>query len=139
MTFRVQQQVARLHVPMQQIGGVQILEALEILVDYILLVDVFQDVSPNHSVQVRVHEVEHQVDVAIIFSSNYILQPDYVLMAGQLLKENDLAECSLGVSCVLEGVEVFLERNDFFGTFVDSLPDNTVRTFAQFLEYFVFS
>jgi hypothetical protein len=32
----------------------------------------------------------------------------------------------LGVGGILEGVEVFLERDDFLGAFVDCLPDNSV-------------
>ena len=58
---------------MQQIGRVQILQALKILVDDILFVNIFQDVGPNHCVQVRVHEIKHQVNVTVIFSPNYIL------------------------------------------------------------------
>jgi hypothetical protein len=71
-------------------------------------VDVFEDIRANHCVQVRIHEVEHQVYVPIVLRPDHVLQPDYVLVARQFLQEDDLAERALGVCCVLESVEVFL-------------------------------
>ena len=103
-----------------------VLQALEHLVDDILLMDVFEDVSSNDGVKIRVHKVEDEVNVAIIFSSDDVLKSDNILVAGQFLQENDLTEGALGVSGILEGVEVFLERDDFLGALVDCLPDNSV-------------
>ena len=57
-----------------------VLQALEYLIDDILLVDVFKDVSSDDCMQVRVHEVKDQVDVPVVFSSDHILQSDDVLM-----------------------------------------------------------
>jgi hypothetical protein len=44
----------------------------------------------------------------------------------QFLQENDLTKGALSVSGILEGVEVFLERDDFLCALVDCLPDNSV-------------
>ena len=59
-----------------------VLQALEYLVHNVLLMDVLEDVGTDDRVQIGVHEVEHEVDIAIIFSSDHILQPDNVLVTG---------------------------------------------------------
>ena len=115
---------------MQQVGGVHELEALQVLVDDVLLVDVFKDVGPDDSVQVSIHEVENEVDVAIVLSSDHVLQSDYILVARQLLQENDLAEGPLRIRSILESVEVLLERDNLFGSFIDGLPDDTVGSLS---------
>ena len=88
--------------------------------------DVFKDVGSNDGVEVGVHEVKHQINVAIVFSSNNVLKSDDVFVAGKFLEEDNLTECTLGVSGILEGVEVFFERDDFLCALVDGLPDNSV-------------
>lgn len=50
-----------------------VLEALETLIDNILLVNIFKDVGPDYSVQVRVHEVKNEVYVPVIFCPDDIL------------------------------------------------------------------
>lgn len=115
---------------MQQISRVHELETLQVLVDNVLLVDVFEDVGADHSMQVCVHEVEYQVDIAVIFSANYVLEANNVLMARQLLQENDLTEGTLGVSCVLEGIEVFLHCHDLLGAFINGLPNDTISSLS---------
>ena len=80
--------------------------------------------------QVSVHEVENEVNVAIVFSANHILQSNDVLMACQLLQKDDLAEGSLCVRGVLEGVEVLFKGHDFLCSLVDGLPDDAIRTLA---------
>ena len=62
-----------------------VFQAFEYLVDNVLLVDVFKDVGANHCVQVRVHEVKDEVDVAIVLSSDYVLKADDVFMSRQFL------------------------------------------------------
>lgn len=87
--------------------------------------------------QIRVHEVEHQVDVPVILGSNYVLQTNDILVAGKLLQEDDLSERALGIGSILERVEVLLERHDLLGPLVNRLPDNTISTLTEFLENFV--
>ena len=113
---------------MKQVGGVHVLQALQDLIDDILLVDVFEDVGSDDGVEVSVHEVEHQVDVSVIFRPDHILKTNDVLVSGEFLKENDLSEGALGIGGVLERVKVLLECYDFLGTLVNRLPYNTIST-----------
>lgn len=50
-----------------------VLEALETLVNDILLVDVLEDVGPDDCVEVGVHKIEYKVNVSIVFCSDHIL------------------------------------------------------------------
>lgn len=103
-----------------------ILQALKHLIDDILLVDVFEDIGTDDGVEVGIHKVEDEVDVAIVFSSDHVLKADDVLVTRQFLEEDDLTEGALGVGGVLEGVEVLLQRDNLLGALVDGLPDNAV-------------
>lgn len=107
-----------------------VLEAFEHLVNDVLLVDVLQDVGSDHSMQVCIHEIKHKVNISVVFCSNYILQPDDVFVAGQLLEENDLSESPLRIGSILKGVEVFLKGNDVLGLLVDCFPHYTICSLA---------
>lgn len=115
---------------MEQVGGMHVLEAFQALVNNVLLVNIFQDIGSDHCVQVGVHKVEYQVDVAIILGSHHILQSNNVFVAGQFLQEDDLTEGALGVCCVLEGIEVLFERHNLLGPLVNSFPHDTVSSLA---------
>ena len=58
--------------------------------------------------KISVHEVKDQVDVSIVLCPDHILESDDVLVAIQLLQENDLSKRALCVCCVLESVKVLL-------------------------------
>ena len=60
---------------MQQLRGVHVLERLQQLVHDVRLVDLFQDVRPNHRMQVCLHVLEHQVDVAVILRLQHVQDP----------------------------------------------------------------
>ena len=107
-----------------------VLQALQDLVDDVLLVDIFEDVGTDDSVKISVHEVEDEVDISVVFCADYVLQANNVLVASQLLQEDDLAERALRVSSVLESVEVLLEGDDLLGALVDGLPHDTVRSLS---------
>ena len=47
--------------------------------------NIFQNVCSNYCVQVRVHKIEDEVDVAVIFSPDRVLEPDDVLVTIELL------------------------------------------------------
>ena len=106
-----------------------VLQALQVLVDNVLLVNVFENVGADHGMQVCIHEVEHEVDITVILCANNILEADNVFVA-HLLQKDDLAESTLRVSRVLEGVEVFLESDNLLCAFVDSLPDDTISSLS---------
>ena len=133
MTLGIEEQVAGLHISVEQVGRVHVLQAFEHLVDDILLVDLFQDVSPDDRVQVSIHEIKDKVNIPIILCSDHVLQPDDVLVADKFLQEDNLTEGSLSVSGILEGVEVLLEGDNLLGALIDGFPDNTVRALSQLL------
>lgn len=107
-----------------------VLQAFQDLVDDVLLVDIFEDVGTDDSVKISVHEVEDEVNVTIVFSADYVLKANNVLVTSQLLQEDDLAERALRISGVLESVEVLLEGDNLFGALVDGLPHDTVRSLS---------
>ena len=76
--------------------------------------------------QIRIHKVEYQVDIAVIFSPDHILQADYIIVTIQLLQKYDLSKCPLGVCCILKGVKVLLDCNNLLCLLVNCLPDYTV-------------
>ena len=115
---------------MKKIRRVHVLQAFQDLVDYVLLVDIFEDVGTDDSVKISVHKVEDEVNVTIVFSADYVLKANNVLVTSQLLQEDDLAERALRVSSVLESVEVLLEGDNLFGALVDGLPHDTVRSLS---------
>lgn len=78
--------------------------------------------------KVSVHEIEYEINISVIFSPDNILQTNDVLMARELLEEDDLSECTLGICCILKSIKVLLQRYDILGLLIDCLPDNTVST-----------
>ena len=112
------------------------LEGLQRLVHDELLVHRLQDVGPDHSMQVRLHEVEDKVDVLVVLGLHEILQRNDVgMFLGRLQRQQvlDLAECALGICLVLEGVKDFFERHHLLGLLVDRLEDDGVRALAELL------
>lgn len=83
--------------------------------------------------QISIHEVENQIYVSIVLSSDHILQSNDVLMPIQLLQENDLSESPLSVCSILESIEVFLESNDVFRFFIYSFPHDTISSLAYII------
>jgi len=124
---------------MQQVGGVHVLETLENLVDDVLLMDLFQDVCTDDSMEVGIHEVKNEVDISVVFRSDDILESNDVLVADELLQEDNLTERPLCVSRVLKGVKVLFDSNNLLCALVNSFPDNTVGTLAKLLQNFVLS
>lgn len=107
-----------------------VFQTLKNLVNDVLLVDVFEDISSDDGMQVSVHEIEDEVNVAVIFRANYILESDDIFMAGKLLEEDNFSESTLCVSRVLECIEVLLEGDNLLGAFINGFPDDTVRSLA---------
>ena len=80
--------------------------------------------------QIGVHKIEDEVDIAIVFSSYHILKSDNVLVSRQFLQENNLAEGSLSIRSILEGIKVLFKSDYFFGPFVNGFPDNTISSLS---------
>ena len=118
---------------MQKIRRVHVFETLQALVNDVLLVDIFEDVRSNDGMQVSVHKVEDEIDIAIILGTNRVLQANNVLVTVQFLQKDYLSEGPLGIGGILECVEVLLECDNLLGTLVNGLPHDTVGTFTEFL------
>ena len=84
------------------------LKAFQHLINDVLLVNVLEDVGSNDSMKISIHEIEDEVYISIVFSSYNILQANNVLVARQLLQEDDFPECTLSICCVLECIKVLL-------------------------------
>ena len=98
---------------MEQVSRVHIFEALQALVNDVLLVNVLKNVSADNRVQVSVHEIEDQIDIPIILRPDHILQPNDVFMSVQLLQKHNLAEGPLSVRCILKRVKILFHGHDF--------------------------
>lgn len=106
------------------------LQTLEHLVNDVLLMDILKDVCSYHSMKIGVHEIEHQIDVTVVLSSDHILEADDVFVTRQLLQENNFSECSLRISCILKCIKILLESHDILGLFVDGFPHDTIGSLS---------
>ena len=95
---------------MKQLCGVHVLDAFQDLVDDVLFVYFLQDACPDDGMQIRLHVLEYQIYVPIILRSMNIRQLDYILVV-QLVQEHDLAERSLCIGGVLEGIKYLLQSH----------------------------
>jgi len=68
-------------------------------------VDVLQDARPDGRVQVRLHELEDEVNVAVVVCLEHIRQCDNVLVSLHFLKEHHLAERPLRIGRILKCIE----------------------------------
>ncbi len=103
-----------------------ILKAFQHLIDDVLLMNIFEDVCADHSVQVRVHEIEYKVYIAVVLGTDHILKSDDVFMARQFLQEDNLSECALGISCVLKSIEILLKGHNILRLLINGLPNDSV-------------
>ena len=97
MALSIQEDVARLQISMQQVSRMHVLQTFQNLVYNVPLVNVLQYICFYDSVKVSFHEVENQVDILIVFGSNYIQEFDYVLVTIEFLQKYDLSEGPLGI------------------------------------------
>ena len=69
----------------------------------------FQNACAYDNMQISFHKIKHKVKILIVFGFDDVEQSYDIIVAIELLKEHDLAECSLGVSGIMEGVEDFFK------------------------------
>ena len=67
-----------------------VLNSFQHLVHNIFLMNVFHNSSPNNSMQICLHKVEHKINVFGVFGLDYVEETDDVWMAVELLEENNL-------------------------------------------------
>jgi hypothetical protein len=94
-----------------------------------------EHILADKRVQIDVHELEQDVDVALIGRADHLLQLHYVRVL-EFLQEHYLAVGPLRVSRVLEGVEVFLQSEKLAALPILHLPDDAVSTTTDFLDDF---
>ena len=78
-----EEDILRLDVAVDELRAVHELERLEDLVHNVLLVYVHEDVRADHRVQVRLHVVEGEVDVAVVVGLDDGEQPHDVVEIGR--------------------------------------------------------
>jgi hypothetical protein len=74
----------------------------------------FENASAYDNMQISFHEIKDEVKILIVFGFDDVEQSYDIIVAIELLKEHDFAECSLGVSGIVKGVEYFFEGYDSF-------------------------
>lgn len=129
----VDEDVAGLEIPVDDLAGVQVLEGLGHLVDDEPDVDVLQDPLSDDVVQVCLHVLEQQIDVLIIIGPDGVVQLDDVWVV-QLPQDLDLSVGALRIGGVLEGVEDLLEREHLLRRLLLHLPHVSVGTGAHLLQ-----
>lgn len=80
--------------------------------------------------EISVHEVENKINVSVVLCADHVLEANDVLVAVELLKEDNFTECPLGISGILKGVKVLLKSNDVLGLLVYGFPHNTISSLA---------
>ena len=107
-----------------------VLQTFQDLIDDVLFVDVLEYIGTNDCMQICVHEVEDEVNVAVVLGADDVLQSNNVFVPSELLQENNFSKCSLCVRRILKCVEILFERHNLFGPFVDCLPNDAVCSLA---------
>ena len=137
MTLSIEKDVAWFKISMKHFRWMHIFEAFEGVIDYVALMNVFKYIGFDHSMQIRLHEVENKVDVFIIFRSDDIEQFDDVFMPVKLLQEHYFSKCPLGICGILESIENLLQGANSLGLFVDHFPHNPIGSLSNLLKHFV--
>ena len=78
--FGVEQEVGRLDVAMEQTSRVHVLERFEQLIDNVLLVDILKDIAADRRVQVGLHELEDDIDIAVVLRLQHVGHDNNVLV-----------------------------------------------------------
>ena len=89
-----------------------------------------QDLTSDNHMEIRLHEIEYEVDILIIFSFDGIGEPDYVRVVIHLLEEHNFSVCSLRIRRVMKCIKHFFYcyRSSCF--FVCCFPYYPVRSFS---------
>lgn len=104
----VEQEVAGLQVPVEDIGGVDVLEASEYLIEEVADMIIAQSLGLQQFVQIRLHQTLHDVDVSEalhVERSEDVPDIDDILVL-EPVEDLDFPQSSLAVSLVLEGADL---------------------------------
>ena len=129
---RIDEDVAGFEIPVDDLGWVKVLHALENLVHNVAVMQIFEDLLSDSVVEISLHEFEYQIEIFVILGPNDIVHFDDVGV-GQFMQIYDLAIGSLGVDRVLKGIEYFFQGQGLVCFAVDDLPNVSVCTWAHLL------
>lgn len=116
---------------------VEVVESEEELINYVLFMYFFESSFVDCVIEVSVHELEDEVNVAGWEGGENLVEFDDVWVV-DLFEDGDLSESPLGVGAVLEGFKDLFKREEFGGfVWFGDLPNVAVGTRAEFLQYFV--
>lgn len=102
------------------------------MVDDIADVHVFENVLGYDVVEVGLHELENDIDIAVVLRLYGFVEFDDVRVLN-LTQDLYLPIGPLRISGVLEGVEYFFQGKNLFGCFLFDLPDMSVGPRPDFL------
>jgi hypothetical protein len=122
---------------MYQAAGMEVFEGGEQLPEDIAVMHVQQNVRANDRVDVGLEAFENHVDIGIVLGAMDAEEAHDKGMVVELFQKRYFAIGALGVRCVLECPENFLQGNNLLSLLVHNTPDNTVRTFADLLHDFI--
>jgi hypothetical protein len=128
----IDEDVGWLDVAVNESGRVEVVERFGHLVENVLAMSLCQNILANESVQINVHVLEYQVNIAVVLGADDLLQ-FYDVGVAELHEEHNLSVGALGIGGVIEGVEVLLESLDLFALLVDDLPHVAVCPAADLL------
>ena len=114
---------------------VQVVEGLAHLVEDVFAVPFSQDVLLDDGVQVDVHVLENEVDVAVVFRPDHFFQLNDVRVA-YLHQEHYLSVGPLGISRIVKSVKILFEGLHFATLLVNDLPDVPVSSTADLAVHF---
>ena len=94
---------------MQQVGRMQVVKSEQQLIDNILLMDLLECSFVDGVIDIRVHELEDQVNVSFRHRGHNLEQLDNVGVL-YLLEDGDFPEGALRICRMLEGFKHLLQR-----------------------------
>ena len=106
---------------------VHVLERLGKLVDNESNVYILEYALRDDVMEIRLHELEEQVDVLVIISTDGVKELDDVGMI-ELLKDLDLSIGALCIGGMLKSIKYLLKCKDAFCSLLFHLPHMTIRT-----------
>ena len=132
---RVEQEVAGLQVPVEDVGGVDVLQSPQYLIEEIADMIIAQSLGLQQFVQICLHQTLHDVDVS---EGLHVERPEDVpdiddVLVLEPVEDLDFPQSSLAVSLVLEGADL-LDRDLGLGLHVHGGHDHAVGALPDVLE-----
>ena len=119
---------------MQQVSRMQVVKPKQQLIDNILLMDLLECSFVDGVIDIRVHELEDQVNVSFRHRRHHLEQLDDVGVL-YLLEDGDFPEGALRICRMLEGFKHLLQRKGLISPVISCyFPHVTVSARADLLD-----